>query len=215
MVVPYYYCEAATANGRIHKKILKASDKKHADTKIRDSGLRPMWIEDYHVVKKKRQEALHKRHIMRDTLLAVAGVSLIGGIAAYFIVLDVTSSSRLDIQQLARSGIVSQTPGIINAETQEEREFAREARRALEASFPDSFGGITIERKFLMIIYIKNRKQFADEELDSIVSIMTASLYRRFGASNCRVFLVHGKRGKVETIAEGEFVRGEVKVSFY
>jgi len=201
MVVPYYYCEAATADGRIHKKILKASDKKHADTKIRDSGLRPMWIEDYHVVKKKRQEALHKRHIMRDTLLAVAGVSLIGGIAAYFIVLDITSSSR--------------TPGIINAETQEEREFAREARRALEASFPDSFGGITIERKFLMIIYIKNRKQFTDEELDSIVSIMTAGLYRRFEASNCRVFLVHGKRGKVETIAEGRFVRGGVKVSFY
>ncbi len=210
--MPYYYFEAATADGGIRKKILKARDKKDADTKIRDFGLRPMRIENYQAVKKKKLKALHTRHIVRDTLSAVAGISLVGGIAAYFIVLDITSPEGFDIQSLARSGIVSETPGIINTKTREEREFAVQAREALELRFSaNSFGGITIERKFLMVIYIKNRKEFTDEDLEDVATIMTGGLYRRFKRPNCMVLLVH----KEKTIATGQYTGGKVKTEVY
>jgi hypothetical protein len=145
---------------------------------------------------------------VRDTLSAVAGISLVGGIAAYFIVLDITSPEGFDFQSLARSGIVSETPGIINTETREERAFAIDAREALETKFSaNSFGGITIERKFLMVIYIKNRKEFTDEDLEDVATSMTRGLYRRFKRPNCMVLLVHREK----TIATGQYIDGKIK----
>jgi hypothetical protein len=209
--VPYYYFEAATADGGIRKKVLKARDKKDADTKIRDFGLRPMRIENYQAVKKKKLKALHTRHIVRDTLSAVAGISLVGGIAAYFIVLDITSPEGLDFQSLTRSGIVSETPGIINTKTQEERIFAVEAREALKTMRANAFGGITIDRKFLMIIYIKNLEEFTDEDLEAVARIMTAGFQRRFKTPSCMVLLVH----KGKEIATGQYIDGKIKTKVY
>ena len=60
--MPYYYFEAATAEGKIQKKILKARDKKDADSRLRGLGLHPMLIENARVAKrKKEQKALHTR----------------------------------------------------------------------------------------------------------------------------------------------------------
>ena len=60
--MPYYYFEAITVEGRTRKKVLKARDKKEADKRLRDSGLRPVLIENARVVrKKKQQKAIHTR----------------------------------------------------------------------------------------------------------------------------------------------------------
>lgn len=205
--VPYYYFEAATADGKIRRKVLKARDKSAADHRIREWGLHPILIESAHVAKKKRLKTLHVRHIVRDTLLAVTGISLVGGVAAYFIILDFASPDKLDVQKLVHSGIVSEASGVIHAKTPEERAFAREVRGVLDSSFPEAFGGITIERKFLMLVYVKERGKLTDADLEHIASVVTGAFQRRFDSRSCTLLLVHGK--DKQTIAEGRCRRGE------
>lgn len=211
--MPYYYFEAATADGSIRKKILKARDKKDADSKIRSSGLRPMLIESAHAIKKKKQEkALHTRRIVQNTLLSVAGISLVGGIAGYLIMLDFSSVERFDVETLSRSGIVSQASSIINAESQEERDFARDVFGIWDMSFPDSISGIEIRHRGLMLIYVKGgRKKFSDAGLRSLASTVARAFQRRFGTNNCMVLVVHGN----DTVAESRYRKGEVKTLVY
>lgn len=211
--MPYYYFEAATADGRIRKKILRARDKKDADSRIRSSGLRPMLIESTHAIKKKKQEkALHTRHIVQNTLLTVAGISLVGGIAGYLIMLDFSSAERFDVETLSRSGIVSHASSIINAESQEERDFARDVFGIWDMSYPDSISGIEIKHKGLMLIYVKGgRKKFGDDSLRLLASTVARAFQRRFGTNNCMVLVVHGN----DTLAESRYRKGEVKTLVY
>lgn len=212
--MPYYYFEAAAADGKIQKKILKARDKKDVDLRLRNSGLRPMLVENYRVTKKKkRQKALHTRHIIRNTLSAVACVSLVGGVAAYFVMLDIGSLQRVDLKNLARSGIVREAPGVVSSNSAEGREFASEVLGALNTNYPETFTGATVERKSLMVIYMKKKRSgFSDEALESIVTMLTRAFQREFDTSNCMVFIV---RADGETMAECRYRRGDIQALVY
>ncbi len=211
--MPYYYFEAVTTDGKIRKKVLKARDKKDADRRLRDSGLRPMLVESTRVVRKKKHEkVLRTRRVVRNTLTSVAALSLIGGVGAYLIVLDLSTVNRFDVQTLSRSGIVAYTPSIINAKTEEERDFAREVFGVWEKSFPDSIRGIEIKHKGLMLLYVKSgRNRFKNDHLRSLASTITYAFQRRFETSNCMLLIVHGD----ETLAECRFQNEKAEPLIY
>lgn len=206
--MPYYYFEAVTAEGEIQKKILKARDRSDADSRLRESGLRPMLIESYRAKKKKKKrKALHTRHIIRNTFAVVVSISLVGGVAAYLIVLDLGSIQRFDIQALAKGGIVPEADSVVHAKTPEEREFALGVKRELDASYPDTFGGITIEGKHLMVVYVKERRNLTDDNLRQITSLICSAFQRHFDIKTSTVMVVE-TRSK-ETIAQAQGRRGE------
>lgn len=206
--MPYYYFEAVTAEGEIQKKILKARDRSDADSRLRESGLRPMLIESYRAKKKKKKrKALHTRHIIRNTFAVVVSISLVGGVAAYLIVLDLGSIQRFDIQKLAKGGIVPEADKIVHAKTPEEREFALGVKSELDASYPDTFGGITIEGRHLMVVYVKERRNLTDDNLRQITSLICAAFQNHFDIKNSTVIIVE-TRSK-ETIAQAQGRRGE------
>lgn len=211
--MPYYYFEAVTTDGRVRKKVLKARDKKDADQQLRNSGLHPILIESARVARKKKQEKqIGTRRVVRKTLLFTAGISLVGGIAMYMIVLNFSAVDRFDVQTLSHSGIISQTSSIINAETQEERDFAREIFGIWEMSFPDSVSGIEIKHKGLMLLYLKvGRERFRKEDLRSMATTLTRAFQRRFDTSECMVLIVH----EGETIAESRYRNHKVTTSVY
>ncbi len=206
--MPYYYFEAVTAEGKIQKKLLKARDKTEADTRLRASGLRPMLIESYRAKKKKtKRKTLHTRHIIRNTLAGVVSISFVGGVAVYLIALDLSSIQRFDIQKLARGGIVPEAESLVHANTREEREFALGVKRELDASYPDTFGGITIEGKHLMIVYVKERRNLTDDNLRQTTSLIYAAFQRHFAIKSSIVLMVEA--GSKETIAQAQGRRGE------
>lgn len=206
--MPYYYFEAVTAEGEIQKKILKARDRSDADSRLRESGLRPMLIESYRAKKKKKKrKALHTRHIIRNTFAIVMSISLVGGVAAYLIVLDLGSIQTFDIQKLAKVGIVTKAESITYARTPEEREFARGVKRELDASYPDTFGGITIEGKHLMVVYVIERRNLTDDDLRQITSLICSAFQKHFDIKTSTVMMVE-TRSK-DTIAEARGRRGE------
>jgi hypothetical protein len=211
--MPYYYFEAITVTGHTQKKVLKARDKKEADKRLRNSGLQPILIENAHVAKKKKQaKKVQTRRTFRNTLLTVASVSLVGGIAAYLMMLDVGSPDKFKSKTLARSGIVAHSTNIINAKTREEREFAREMFGIWEMAFPDSVSGIEINHKGLMLLYVKEGKgDFNKDDLRFQAESMVRALQRRFEASNCIVLVVRGEK----TLAEAKFRKKKVEVTVY
>jgi hypothetical protein len=206
--MPYYYFEAVTADGRIRKKHLKAKDKKDADKQLRVLGLRPILIETARVTKKKKQrDQFETRHIVRNRLLFVASISLVVGVAAYLILLDIGSGPSIGVPTLTRSGIISQSSSIINAKTQEERDFARQIFAIWEMSFPDSVSGIEIKGKGLMLLYLRvGKERFRRDDLRSIASTVTRAFQRRFDTSGCKVLIVH----EDDTLAESEYRDGKV-----
>jgi len=213
--VPYYYYEAATTEGKIQKKILRARDKKDADHRLRQSGLRPMLLENYKTTKKKKkQKALHTRHIIRNTLSVVVSISLVGGVAGYLIMLDIGSLERLTVEKLSSSGIVpAMSPGIIEADSPEARRYASEVLGILNTNYPDSFSGATIRRKSLMILYVKEGKEkFSDEILGSVATMVTRDFQREFDTTSCTVFI---NLSNEETLAESRYRRGEVTTDVY
>jgi hypothetical protein len=213
--VPYYYFEAATAEGKIRKQILKARDRKAADHRLRESGLRPMLIENYRTTKKKKKrKALHTRHIVRNSLLVVVCISLVGGVAAYMIILDIGAIEGLTVEKLATSGIMpGMAPGIIESDTPEGREYANSVLGILNTNYPDSFSGATIRRKSMMVIYVKKgNAKFTDEFLDSIATMITHDFQREFKTSSCTVFI---NMGDDETLAESRYRRGQVTTEVY
>lgn len=211
--MPYYYFEAVSIEGRTQKKILKARDKKEADKRLRDSGLQPILIENAKIArKKKQQKKVAVRRTACSMLSFVAGVSLVGGIAAYLIMLDVSKVNRFDVQTLARSGQVSVNPGIINAKTQEERDFGRDVFGAWEMVFPDTIRGIDIRHKGLMLINFKQgKRRFNKEDMKQQASVIAYAFHRRFNKTNC---LVLGSRGD-ETLFESQCRDGKVETTVY
>lgn len=211
--MPYYYFEAVTAEGRMRKRVLKARDKKDADKQIRSSGLHPVLIESARIAKKRKQErAVHTRRIIRNTFLMVTSISLVGGIATYLIVLDLGKVDRFDVQALSRSGIISKSSSIINAQTKEERDFAREVFGLWEMSFPDTVSGLEIKHKGLMLLYIKTgAEMFGSADLRAMTATLTRAFQRRFDTYNCIVLIVH----EDQTVAEGRYQNKNVTVSVY
>ena len=207
--MPYYYYEAATTEGRVTKKILKARDKKDADHRLRELGLRPMLIENFKATKKKKkQKALHTRHIIRNALAAVSGISLVGGVAAYLIVIDLSSiqNQKFEVKDLAKVGIVEeQAEGVINVSDDEERVFATGVLEELNDAYSNTFGGITIEHKYLMLVFVKRRRNLTDANLRQITSLIAAAFQRHFDLKSCTVLMIHKK----DTIAQGQCRRGE------
>jgi hypothetical protein len=215
--VPNYYCEAATTEGRVTKKILKARDKKDADHRLRASGLRPMLIENFKTTKKKqKQKALHTRHIIRNTLAAVSGISLVGGVAAYLIILDINSikSDKLTVKKLTTTGIVSGiSPSVVQADTPEERTYGGEVLGILNTNYDDSFSGATLRKKTVIIIYVKEgRANFSDEILDSISTMVNYDFQREFGKSDCRVFI---NLSDEKSLAMSRYHNGTVTTEVY
>ncbi len=210
--MPYYYFEAVAEDGQVRKKILKARDKKDADRQIRGSGLHPILIENARATqKKKRDKHVGTRHFLQRTLLFVAAVSLVGGVATYFIMLDLSSVERLDVEALTRSGIIADTPGVINAETPDERDFAGDCRSMWETVFPGTTSGITIKRKVLMLVYVKvGRETLREEDLSSMTGTLNLAFHKRFD-TNSVVLIIH----EGETLAESRFQGGRVKTTVY
>ncbi len=211
--MPYYYFEAVTTDGRVRKKVLKARDKKDADQQLRNSGLHPILIESARIARKKKQEKqIGMRRVVRKTLLFTGGISLVGGIAMYLIVLDLSTVNRFDVQTLSHSGIISQSSNIINAKTQEERDFAREIFGIWETNFPDSVSGIEIKHKGLMLLYLKMEgERFGREDLRAMATTLTRAFQRRFDSSECMVLIVHEDK----TIAESRYRNHKVTTSVY
>ena len=206
--MPYYYFEAVTAEGKIQKKLLKARDKAEADTRLRASGLRPMLIESYRVKKKKKQrKALHTRHIIRNTFALVISVSIIGGVGAYLVALDLSSIERFDVQKLAKGGIVPEAENLVHAKTPEERVFALGVKRELDASYPGTFGGITVEGRHILIVYVKERRDLTDDGLHQVTSLIYTAFQRHFDIKSSIVLMV--EVASKETIAQAQGRRGE------
>lgn len=211
--MPYYYFEAVAADGHVRKRVLKARDKKDADRQIRSSGLQPFLIESAQVARKKKQEKqVHTRRILRHTLYAVASLSLVGGVAAYLVVLDLSHVDRFDVKALSRSGIVSQSSMIIDGKSQEERDFAREIYSIWEMSFPESISGVEIKHKGLMLLYVKRGKeQFNKADLRVMTATLVRAFQRRFDTVNCIVLIVH----EDQTIAESRYQDDKVTTFVY
>jgi len=209
----HYYFEAVTPNGHIRKKFLRAKDKKDADKQLRNSGLRPILIERARVTqRKKRERKIEIRRIMQRTGLFVTGISLVGGIGTYLIVLDLTSVQKLDVKALSRSGMISQSNAMIRADTSEERDFALQLYGHLEANFPECVRGIEIKRGGLMLVDVKLGKGgFRKSDLQTLATTLTRGFQKRFDTTSCLVLIVHEN----ETLVESRYRGGNVTTVSY
>ena len=209
----HYYFEAVNADGNIRKKILRARDKKDADKQLRNSGLRPILIEKARVTRKKKIERrIEIRRFMQKTLLLVTSFSLVGGVGAYLIVLDLATVEKLDVKALSRSGMISQSNAIIRADTPEERNFARQIYGYLETNYPEAIKGIEIRRKGLMLLDVRLGKGgLRKRDLQTLASTLTRGFQDHFDTATCIVLIVH----KDETIAESRFRGGDVTTVLY
>lgn len=214
--MPYYYFEAVTATGEVRKKVFKARDRTEADRRLRDSGLRPILIESARVAKKRQKAKQYEtRKVIRNALSLAASVSVVAGIATYLVMLDLSVSEQPDIKALSHSGIVTLSPGVINAETSEEREFARQITTFLNQRFPDFVSGITIKHRSLMMIYVKydRRAYGSDDEWRLLTKAITTTFQKRFGTTHCTVYVV--EKDTQKTLTEGRFRSGEVTTEIY
>jgi hypothetical protein len=206
--VPFYYFEAATADGKIQKKVLRAIDRKDADRRLRESGLCPILIESARAVKKKKREkALHTRRTVGNALLFVAGISLVGGIAGYLVMLDLRAA-----QSTIPAGIISYASNVNYGKTPDQRKFANKVDGLLKSSFPGSFRAVTVRNKSLMLIYAdEKRATFNEGSLESIASMVTRGFQRKFDTKTCTVCIVKGEK----EIAKGRYWNGKVTTSLY
>ena len=205
----HYYFEAVTADGHIRKRILKAIDKKDADKQLRNSGLRPILIERARTTRKKKVEKrMEVRRLMQRTLLLVTTVSLVGGVGAYLIVLDLASVEKLDVKALSRSGMISQSNAIIRGDSPEDRAFARQIYGFLEAKFPEAISGIEVRNKGLMLLDVRLGKGgLRKADIRPLATTLTRGFQQHYDTSTCLVLIAH----KNETIAESRFRHGDVK----
>jgi hypothetical protein len=205
--MPYYYSEAAAADGRIHKRILKAFDEKDADRQLRRLGLHPMFIESTQKLREKKQEkALHTRHIVRNTICIVAAISLVCGIAGYLVLLDLKAD-----QSGVPSGIVAYASDINYGDTPVERRFASHVDELLETNFPGCFRNVTVKKKSVMLIYENEERERLESGVEeSILTMLTRGFQREFNTRRCEVFFVRHER----TIASARYQDGKVITSF-
>lgn len=189
--MPYYYSEAASADGKIRKRVLRAFDEKDADRQLRKLGLRPMLIESTHVIRQKKQEkALHTRHIIRNTVLTVAAISLVGGIAGYLVLLDLKAE-----QSEVPSGIVAYASDINYGGTPEERKYAKYVDDLLDKNFPGLFRNIVIRKKSVMLVYENEELERLDSNVEeSILAMLTRGFQRQFKQKRCDVFLIRNEK---------------------
>ncbi len=201
--MPYYYSEAATADGKIRKRVLKAFDEKDADRQLRKLGLHPMLIESTERIRQRKQEkALHTRHIIRNTMLTVVAISLIGGIAGYLVLLDLKSG-----QSAVPRGIKTRAPDINLGDTPEERKYAKYVNDLLFKNFPGLFRAVSIESKSLMLVYENEERERLDSDVEeSIVAMLARGFQRQFKQKRCDVYLM--RNGK--EVAGGRFQYGKV-----
>lgn len=209
--MPYYYSEAATVDGRIHKKIVRARDKKDADRQLRSSGLRPMLIETARAKKKQKEQKLEKIQRVRNVLFLVGGIAIIS-VGTYLMMLDFDASAKLDMGSLSGAGIEN-APSVINATSPEERDFAYEVFRIWEKSFPQTLKSVDSNRKYLMVLYLKTkRSKFKDDELTAMVKTINRFYQRRFDTKVCEVLVVDRKGN---TIAKSQFQQGNIQFDLY
>jgi hypothetical protein len=206
--MPYYYSEAATADGKVRKRILKAFDEKDADRQLRKLGLRPILIESTTTIKKQKQEkALHTRHIVRNTALTVAAISVVVGVAGYLVLLDLRSD-----QPEIPSGFLAYASDINYGDTPDQREYAKYINDTLNKNFPGQFRTVSIRRKTLMLLYENEERPKLDDTVkESILSMITRGFQRQYNTKRCEVHIVRDEKpvasaryqdGKVTTTIE-------------
>jgi len=206
--VPYYYSEAAAANGKILKRVVKAFDEQDADRQLRKLGLHPMRIESTSAVRKRKHEKTHAtRRILRNILFCVASISVVVGVAGYFVLLDFrTEESVIPV------GIVLFASDINYGDTPEQRKFAKQVNDLLDNNFPRSFSNVTIRKRSLMLLYENEELERLDSNVEeSIVAMVTRGFQRQFDTVRCDVFILRNEK----PIAEGHYRDGQVTTSVY
>jgi hypothetical protein len=204
--VPYYYSEAATADGQIRKRVLKAYDKKDADRQLRKLGLHPISIETtQHIRQKKQEKVLHRRHIIRNTVLIVVALSLVGGAAGYLVLLDLKSA-----QSAFPDGILRDASDINYGATPEQRVYANHVNDLLKKNFPGYFRNVNVKTKAVMLIYESEDRPRLDRDVEeSVLTMVTRGFQRQFGTRRCEVGFVRDEK----TVAEARFQDGKVTTS--
>ena len=206
--MPYYYSEAAAADGKILKRVVKAFNEKDADRQLRELGLHPMLIESTTVIKKKKQEKTHAtRRILRNIMFSVASISLVAGVAAYFVLLDFRAE-----ESAVPTGIVTFASDINYGDTPTQRQFAKQVSDLLENNFPGSFSNVAVRKRSLMLLYENEEIERLDNNIEeSIVAMITRGFQRQFETVRCDVFIIRNEK----PVAEGRYRDGKVTTLVY
>lgn len=186
--MPLFYYKAYDAAGQKRTGIIEATHPHAADEELRQSGLRPYFLHDYHRLKK----ALHQKQKKRQRLIAMVGTAavILSAILSGLIVRYAGRERAPEIEDYRRTGLAVGSPGLIVAQTKEEREFASEILGAWESFAPGSVRGIEVGKLLMWVHVTRKIRALPGNDLDVLASQTVGALHRRFGASVCTLLVV-------------------------
>jgi len=185
-----FFYKAYNETGQKRTGVIEAPHREDADAELRKSGLCPYFLHDYHKLK----EIAHRKQRKRQQMILTGGAAA-SVLAIAFSVLGVRYAGRERaprIDDYRRSGIIEGNPGVIQANTKEQREFALGIQDVWENFCPEVVRGIEVSNVLMTVWVTRDVRNLSDNELDLLASNAVRALHRRFGASGCTLLVIEG-----------------------
>lgn len=181
------YFRAYDETGGKRSGTMEATDVRAAATELREGGLRPYFLHDYHALKEKlRRKKKRRRIIAISGSVAVALSLLFSGL-----IVGYAGRERApDIGEYEQMGLVEGAPGVVVARTKEERLFGLDIYEVWQRFSNKSVTGLEVS-KFLMTVYVnKGIRHLSDKELESLAESTVRASQRHFRSSGCTLLVV-------------------------
>lgn len=209
MASVFYYRAYNQAGQKISGTITEF-DLRAANVVLRDSGLRPYFLHDY----KELKMVLRQRRKRRRRILIGGAISIALALVASGAIVGFAGRERApSVQDLHAAGLGEGLPGMIVANSKEERDFARRIQQLWEGFLPGLVEGVELKKLFMTLYVSSQIRQMSDNDLEVLATNTAKALQRRFDLSGCTLWIVY----KDETVMEvkyNSFARS-TKVKFY
>jgi len=185
-----FFYKAYNETGQKRTGIIEAPYREDADAELRKSGLCPYFLHDYHKLKEiVRRKQRKRRHMI---LIGGAAATVLTVAFSVSVVRYAARERAPRIDDYKRSGIIEGNPGVIQANTKEQREFALGIQDVWESFCPKVVRGIEVSNVLMTVWVTGEVRNLSDNELDVLASNAVRALHRRFGASACTLLVVKG-----------------------
>ena len=185
-----FFYKAHDEAGRKRTGVIEAPHREDADAELRKSGLRPYFLHDYHKLK----QILHRKQRKRRQMILI-GSAVTTVLAVMFSVFGVRYAGRERaprIDDYKRTGIIEGNPGLIQADTKQQRKFALDIHGVWESFCPDVIQGIEVTNILMTVWVTRKVRNLSDNELEVLASNAVRALHRQFGANACTLLVVEG-----------------------
>lgn len=193
-----FYYRAYNQAGQKISGTIKEFDLRAANVVLRDSGLRPYFLHDYRELKL----VLRQRRKRRKRLLIGGAVAIALALVASGAMVGFAGRERApNMQDLSATGFGEGLPGLIVADTKEERDFAKRIQELWEAFIPGLVEGVELKKLFMTLYVSRDVRKVDDTDLEVLATNTAKALQREFRLSGCTLWIVHND----ETIMEVKY----------